>query len=226
MSKRKIYLLALLLIFSSCLKTDRVEIEKRVESLYQVTNFNKWVIRGSDSLKINELKFLIDDFSIITTDSVVLQKSENVPPLIYGYYEATGGDQLVFSVGLGFGKLKGFEKYNVLVTPADRQQPVTDSDFFDNDNSYSVVIKGRYNSSDFTFRSKLNRTKNFVLIPVVVDDKNNVLVINSYIDIVDLFVAEPDTIINPIIDSNINLISNQFIEALEVQFSNRSSILF
>ncbi|MEO9884923.1 MAG: hypothetical protein ABJR05_11985 [Balneola sp.] len=224
---KKAYFISLIpLLLLSCLKTQGIEVEKRVNSLYNVDNINQLIVKGSDSLIVNELKFLVDGFSIITEDSIVIKKSEDIPALIFGYYEETTGDQLVFSVGLGFDGINNFNRYNVTINPVSRQSAITDSDFFESSNTFSIVIKGTYNSRDFIFRSSSSFFKEFSSEAVTLSNENSVLVITTKLDVEEIFVTNADILINPRDSSNTTQIENRFNESLNVEISKAKSPFF
>lgn len=221
----------LLILFLSisalnCLKTDSLDVEYRVESFFEATNFNKEIIVDTDTLVINEIKFLVNNFSITTVDSTVINKAATVPALINGYYLSTVGRQLVFSVGLGYDTINNFEKYSHTIGVTNSQIPINDDDFFGKKN-YSLIIKGSFNGKVFNLKSDTNFTKSYASNEIVkLTDSKNTLVIHTLIDIKNLFQSNDGALINPLNENNLGLIVNKFRENLDVSISKSSSTLF
>ncbi len=223
----RLFILFLASLTLFCLKTNDIELEKRIESIYRVENFNTEITLNSDTLLIDELKFIVNDFSIINKDSVLLQKSDNVPPLIHGYYKTNSGNQLVFATPLGFEGLNDFKSFEHTIEPVSSQIPLNDPEFFEDGNNYSTIIKGIFNNSRFILFSDLNFSKKYSNQEILtLDNTNNTLIIEALVDVRDMFIdTESDTLINPLYDSNLIFIQNRFRDNLEVRLKKGKSIL-
>lgn len=198
---------SVLFFVSGCLKSD-FEIQKRVEVLFMVENLNKDMVFGQDTLRIEEFKYVLNGFKLVTEDSTELQTDSNINALIFGYDASAVGDRIVISTGLGF-ELNGFVAYEMSLAPVDDDATILDADFFGGTNNYSIIIKGDVNDQSFTYRTDVDFLKKFFFDPVYVTDTEETIFLRSKIDLQKVFIDEEGELLSPLGTVNINTINEK-----------------
>lgn len=208
-------LIASLFLITGCLKTD-FEIQKRVEVLFLVDNLNKDLFFGDDTLRIEEFKYAVNSFKLVTEDSTELQTDSNINALIFGYDASAAGDRIVISTGLGF-QLNGFVSYQVSLAPVEDGATILDPEFFGGDNNYSIIIKGDVNGESFTYRTDIDFIKKYFFDPIYVTDSDETIFLRSRIDMQEVFVDAEDNFLNPRGSANSVAINEKIREELGVE---------
>lgn len=208
-------LIASLFLITGCLKSD-FEIQKRVEVLFLVDNLNTDLFFGQDTLRIEEFKYAVNSFSLITEDSTELRTDSEINALIFGYDASASGDRIVISTGLGF-ELNGFVSYELSLAPVEDGATILDPDFFGGDNNYSIIIEGSVNGESFTYRTDIDFIKKYFFDPIFVTDTNETIFLRSRIDMEKVFVDAEDNFLNPRGSTNTVAINEKIREELNAE---------
>lgn len=211
---------------SGCIETSDPENPGRFDITFEVEDVGNEFIAGTDTLVVNELKFSLEEFRITDVDSVVLGSEGNVDTFIFFHNDELPTENLVFSTSIGFVDVDEFIGYDIFVEPVKSSDNIADTDFFGEDENYSLIISGTINGSDFEYKSfpEFDRMYNFG--PVFLTSNNETLLIEKTIDFRDLLV-DPDTgaLIDPRNEENRERIDSSFEDALKVSVSAISRVV-
>jgi len=194
-----LYLLLIIgfgLIESSCLQSS-FNVQKRFQLNYQATAVGRQFVLGEDSLTINEFKFSASNIRLITEDSTVIGTDGNVDALIFGY---TTFDQLErFIVGTPFMiQVNNFIGYEMDIDPVPSDASIVDSDFFDPENNYSLVVRGSYNGINFEWFESPVFDKSFTFErPIEVTNELETLYLLLESDLLDMFTNDDGVLLDP-----------------------------
>jgi hypothetical protein len=215
------YLLILLIFLtSSCIETPTPEVQKQVVQLYQVDNIGESIAAGSDSLFVEEFKFIVSDFSLLAEDSTLIQTSDQVGSIVFTYNKEMIGEVLILSAPLGFIDINFFIRYSVLVDQAELSDILPDQDFYGSSQNYSLVTSGRFNGNPFVHRSAIAFEKEFELNNIQLGTTSPSLVLRKKLDIEDVF-TDPDSgnLLNPARTSDREKIDSLFRTKLQIEAS-------
>ncbi|RNC84628.1 MAG: hypothetical protein ED557_06520 [Balneola sp.] len=179
-------------------------------------NLGDEIAFGNDTVRVRELKFTSTAFIITNEDSAELVNSEDFDIFLYAYVDIGDTDVIVLSTDLGF-ELNGFVDYELDIGPISTRDPFFDNDFYGDDNiTYSLVIEGTVNGSDFFLRTTPSFTKRFAMDgPVNISDSEETLFVRTTIDIQALFQNGDGEFLNPNLANNISEINGNFRNLLE-----------
>jgi len=211
---------------SGCIETSDPENPGRFEITFEVEDVGNEFIAGTDTLVVNELKFSLDEFRITDVDSVVLGSEGNVDAFIFFHNDELPTENLVFSTSIGFVDVDEFIGYDIFVEPVKSSDNIADTDFFGEDENYSLIISGTINGSEFEYKSFPEFDRMFIFEPVSLTTNSETLLIEKTIDFRDLLV-DPDTgeLIDPRDEENRERIDASFEDALKVSVSAISRVV-
>lgn len=213
-------------LISGCIETSDPENPGRFEITFEVEDVGNELIAGTDTLVVNELKFSLEEFRITDVDSVVLGSEGNVDTFIFFHNDELPTENLVFSTSIGFVDVDEFIGYDIFVEPVKSSDNIADTDFFGEDENYSLIISGTINGSEFEYKSFPEFDRMFSFQPVSLTTNSETLLIEKTIDFRDLLV-DPDTgeLIDPRNEENRQRIDASFEDALRVSVSAISRVV-
>ncbi len=203
-------LISVLLLTSSCLKSD-FNITNRLSVYFEASNIdNDLAYANNDTLRITEIKFIVNEMKIETEDSTVLGTTSDASGILVAYNSENNGLRLVLSIDLGFSDLAAFNAYYIGVSPVPFRSPGFDDDFFGTGTTnYSLVIKGAINNKSFILRSNTVFEKEYSFSPVQLDDETETLRVVQRLDLKKVFEGEAGELLNPDEDeSNEKILQN------------------
>lgn len=179
---------AAILLFSSCVQTPDPETPKRISYAFNVSNVGDTLVVDQDSVSVNQVKILADKFKLQLPDSAQLESQ--VDAIIMGYNEQNNDeDELVLGVNIGFEEFSRFLGFDLFIAPPNDDDNIQDNDFFGSDGNYSVIMKGVYNGSNFTYRSAPNFTKEFSFDNgIKLDDEKSTLALRVLLDVENVLI--------------------------------------
>jgi len=215
------YFILFLLIGSmiGCVSSPEDSVTRRNNVYFNVQNLGEDIIRGSDTLRVNEFKFIMRQFDLLAEDSVVISTTEDFRSLLFAYTTANVGDRLVISVPFGFQGYDLFEGFHIYVNQLLDGDFLLDNDFYGDPENYSIVIKGTHNQRNFTL-SLTNAFNRFFQFDEIIElsHTQETLVIRMLLDVEDVFIRATDnTVINPRESGNHNTIIEQFRDEIRVE---------
>lgn len=209
--------LLLLSVLSSCsIFNSELEVEKRISLYFSADQVDEDIVRQQDSLRIREVKFSVERFNLIG-ENIELGSSNNIRAFIFNYNQSSDDVKLVIDVGVGIADNITFNGYKMFLRPVANSADVRDNDFFGEEQNYSVIISGRYNDKNFTYRSSGQFDKEFSYDNVEVDNVAESLVIIKSLDMSEVFIGEDDLIIDPTNAENDSLIFNNIETGLQIE---------
>jgi hypothetical protein len=212
----KLFTLPLLfLITVSCLDSNVVSEEKRLSIYFQVDGLGHTMTFGEQELTISEFKFALDRISLHAEDAV-LQTGGNITALIFAYTDQMNQPRLIIDVGLGFSDVDVFNGYEIFLEPVASRTNIQDTDFFGDDENYSVIIKGGLDDEEFVFRSSLEFETFYDIGRVELTDRNETLLIISELEIESLFTNDEGEFLNPLLSESESQIIDNIRTNLEV----------
>lgn len=214
-----IFIIAVSTVTGCWLDTDPPTVPKRVELTFEVDNIGVPLEANGDTLNVEEFKFIIRTFNLITADSETLQTTEEREPFIFGYNTELEGERLILGVDLGFEDFDRFSGYEVFVNRALGEDNLLDPDFYGENENYSLVMSGTFNRDNFLYKSTLSFDKLFEFDnPVNLDDNNVTLWINTLLDLENLFIdSENNLLLNPQNEADREEIETRFQNHLRVE---------
>jgi hypothetical protein len=201
------------------LETDAPTVPKRVELTFKVNQIGEPLAVSDDTLVVEEFKFIVRKFNLITVDSETLQTTEERQSFIFGYNPNIQGERLILGVDIGFEDFDAFSGYEVFVDQARGEDNLLDQDFYDDPENYSIIITGTFNRDTFFFTSTFSFEKSFEFDQLVhLDDNNETLWINTLLDLEDLFIDPGSgTLLDPLDGENYEEIVTRFQNQLMVE---------
>jgi len=134
--------------FSGCLNSNGNKISSQVRFGMQVDDFDSTLVSGNnDSLFIDRMRFVYGDGSVVIdqdTNSVVPTPTDW---LQFGLNQNSGNPIAMFSASSGT-----FSNFVLSVQKAPTNNSNIDADFTDSTTQYSMIIEGKYNGSDFSYK--------------------------------------------------------------------------
>lgn len=211
------------IFLTSCITSSKDKDQRRLALYFLTENFNVELNINDQIIIVDEFKFALDRFNLYADNDVVLQTSGDVTALIYSYNKNIISDRLILDVDLGFRDVDRFIGYELFVEPVSNRTGVLDTDFFGQQNNYSIIITGTINDIDFTYRSEMefDRRYDFNVDFNQVEDTETLLVRNI-IDIKNVFTSSDGGFLDPNDPANDEKIVNNIREFLIVQASATS----
>ncbi|HKK24770.1 MAG TPA: hypothetical protein VJ941_04045 [Gracilimonas sp.] len=207
----------LLSFISACgLFNNDIQVEKRLSLNFQAENLGDSLSTEQDSLVITDFKFSVDRF-IIAGNDIELESSPNVSTFLFTYDLDAAQERLVLEVGLGIADNSTFDSYTMYLQPVPNNAGILDDDFYGEDDNYSVVIKGKYNLKNFTFRISPTFEKIFSFDPVSLNDIDETLIIRKSIDLNEIFLNPDGSILDPTDSANESIIRERINANLQVE---------
>lgn len=216
---RNVLILVTSIFAISCLDTPAPDEDVRVEVRFEVDNLGEPIVSGTDSLIVDELKFSMDRFILVDTDSTVLESTSQVDTFIFFYDKDLTEENLIFSTLLGFQDITKFQSYELFLEPVNNADSISDTDFFGEENNYSFIMKGQFNGNDFDYQSSPTETRLFEFPVVNISSQNETLLLQKSVDAADLFFNESGEMINPRDSTNREQIDSLLLESLELNAS-------
>lgn len=219
MNKIRVALLssAIMVTAGSCsIFNNNLDVEKRLSLYFVANHIAEDIIQNQDTLVIDEFKFSIEKFNLLG-NNIELQSSDDIKAFIFSYDQDATNNRLVIDVGLGISDNLGFNGYKMFLNPVPNDAIIIDSDFFGENNNYSLIIKGSLNARNFTYRSSFTFEKELVFGQVSLDDENESLVIIKSIDMEEVFLDENDAIIDPLNSENKEIIESNVRSNLKIE---------
>lgn len=219
----KILVPAIIILVSllGCLSEPDVETARRVDIYFQGENLGESITRGDNVLVVEEFKFIVRKFQLVTIDSVVLESADNLNSLVFSYRDTFMGDRLVISLPLGLVDLDIFKGYTLFINRVRNTDNILDSDFFGDTENYSFVVHGVYNGQNFTIKVSDEFVRPFVLDPpVTLSDDKETLLIRTLLDVENVFIdASDNSIIDPLDEGNYSAIFTLFRNNIRIEAS-------
>ncbi len=206
--------------FAGCrLETDAPTVPKRVELTFKADQIGEPLAVSDDTLMVEEFKFIVRKFNLITVDAETLQTTEERQSFIFGYNPNIQGERLILGVDIGFEDFEAFSGYEMFVDQARGEDNLLDQDFYDDPENYSIIAIGTFNRDTFFFTSTFSFDKSFEFDQIVhLDENNETLWINTLIDMEDLFIdAGSNTLLNPLDEEHRTEIESRFQTHLRVE---------
>ncbi len=209
------------LTFLSCLTTpDNEDNIDQVLVTFELSNINNKVKVGNDSLRIVSLRFLVGDAELKkgSADSLILN------PRTFQVTHSVQDDEIKGLFSGGFDSDILFDGFDFEIKKATGDEGNIDPVFIDQDNgeTYSMVINGSYNNSEFVFKSLRNFDFNFPIDNSGLEDSASVLYnLRLSTDINQWFLNSDGTqLLNPGSSSNApaindNISSSIFLQTIE-----------
>ena len=197
--------------FTACLDTPAPDEDTRVELQFEVENLGKEYIVDADTIVVSEFKFAMDRFILVDSDSVVLGSSSQIDTYIFSYNDEATQENLILSTLLGFDGINDFVSYEMFVEPVRNSDRLSDTEFLGNSNNYSIVMNGRVNSADFSFKSSTSINKKFQFPVIEIRGNNETLLIKKTVDMDNLlFTDDGATFVDPSEGTNTATIDSLF----------------
>jgi hypothetical protein len=219
------YILGLGVLFMavSCLDTPAPDDDIRFELRFQAENLGEAILEPNvaepDTFIIDEVKFSMDRFIIVDTDSTVLESSSQVPAFILFYDEDQSEENLIFSTILGFRDITRFQSYEIFVQPVPNSTAISDTDFFGDDGNFSFVMNGSVNGIPFAYRSSPSFSKLFEFPVVSIASQNETFLVEKFVSARDLLFDENGEILDPTNSANFPAINSNLEEYLRIEAS-------
>lgn len=200
----------LLFITGSCITTSQEQDEKRLSLFFTAEGLGEVIEIDTNEIIIEEFKFSLDRFNLVGGDDFVLQSSSAVTAFIFAYDDTFFDERLILDVGLGFSDTDMFDGYEIFLEPVASRTGILDQDFFgEDDETYSVIIKGTVNEVGFVFQSTGSFEKSFDLGMINLSTTEPTLRIDKSISMSNLFIGEEGEFLNPASsEDNEEIISN------------------
>lgn len=145
---KTIYLVALVSVIalSGCLNDNGSQISSDVRFGMQVNDFDSTLVSGNDSLRIERVRFVYGDGAVVINGdtSIVLQSSSDW--LQFGVTQSSNNPIPMFRANSGT-----FHSFILSVQKAPLNNSNIDPDFTE-DTRHSMIIEGKFNNTDFTYK--------------------------------------------------------------------------
>lgn len=212
------FFLSIILLFTlnACLSSSgsNSNAGSRVNVLLNLENVNDVVTAGNDSLQISVLKF-IHGRSAFLSGSDTLYFKQNPKIIIHQYRQDS-----VKVLADGVVRDGSFPRIKFAIEQAPPSVQNVDSDFIRGDTLYSIIVKGVYQDSAFTFKSAENFISTFELSRPLEAGSNNLFQYLIATDVASWFLSEDgQTFINPRDPSKAEVINSN----IEASFSLRDA---
>ena len=230
MSTRNNFIAALIVLiaFTGCVDSETT-IPKRLSMRFEVENIDGQLFGQSDTLEINEFKFLVGNFRAITTDDDSLDIRQR--GLIFSFSDSQVGQEKTIIEGpIGFSGFTDFKSVQVLIRQVQNSDQISDPDLIqgtDDSQLFTMVVKGQYNSVNFTMLSSFEHFEEFIFDEVVeVTNDQETIVITLITDIEDIFFSNtsPVRLLDPRNAEDKEAVIDNFTESIEVEASRTSQI--
>ena len=214
------YTLLLFIVAGACTTAPDQTLPRYVILEFEAAGINEPIVAESDTLRINEIKFLSRRFRIIDQDSLVLQSSDRIEPFLFIYDESTDEPFISLDIQLQFDDIAPVEAYEMEFGPLQIGDPVLDDDFRGVDEAFSLVLRGRINRREFTYRSDLSFTKAVSFEQAVaLSDAEETLLISKSIDLESLFTKPGGGFYSPDSEEDMQAVEQAFSEELAISAS-------
>lgn len=223
--KRIVFIIPVLLILSllsSCIKSSIESEEKRVSIYFSALQIGEELTVGDNVIQIKEFKFALSRFNLYAANDVILQSSGNVGAFLFAYTDQITDQRLILDVGLGFSDIENFNGFEIFFEPVSNNANIGDAEFFGNGENFSQVIRGTVNEVDFVFKSSFAFEKFYEISGVQLSDRDETLVITTFIDLEDVFVDSNGDFLDPTLEENKPLIMNNIEANLSTSFGTES----
>lgn len=223
-SRLILILLGFLVIMAGCLP-DTPTVPNRISLSFLVDGMggeNGTISSDGNTLVVNEIKMYLGRYILGTPAEARLESNQGA---ILRFQDTHPGvPTQIFAGQIGYEDLDTFNDIEIFVAPPPDSVSVPDSDLVNSGERYSIIIKGTYNDSTFTFESKgsLNPLIEFSQVSLSADRET--LSIEMMTDIRD-FMLDPQEggIISPIEPDNNDRIVNLIEEAIRVEVTAEST---
>ena len=220
--------LIVLIAMGGCVDSETT-IPKRLSMSFEVENIDDQLFGQNDTLEINEFKFLVGNFRALTPDEDSLDIRQR--GLIFSFSDSQVGQQETIIEGpIGFSGFTEFKSVQVLIRQAQNSDQVNDPDLIqgiDESELFTMVVKGQYNSVDFTMLSTFEHFEEFIFDEVVeITNNQETIVITLITDIEDIFFSNtsPVRLLDPRDAEDKEAVIDNFTESIEVEASRTSQI--
>jgi len=207
-------------LISSCISSANITDEKRFGILFEAEKIGEDLTIGEEIVKISEFKFSLSSITLTTEDNIAFETVDRITALIFAFSEDIMQERLIIEVGLGINNDLAFNSYTMFLEPVQDRSSILDSDFFGEDENYSVIIKGTIGEEEFEFKSSAIFDKEFIFNRTEVDALNETLVLRKTIDLEDLFTGPEDSFIDPRVSQNEALLINSIRENLKLSVTS------
>ncbi|MFW6347508.1 MAG: hypothetical protein ACOC2C_02715 [Cyclonatronaceae bacterium] len=214
------YTLLIFIAAGACTTAPEQTIPRYVILEFEAEGIDEPIVAESDTLRIHEIKFLSRRFRITDQDSLVLQSSERIEPFLFAYDENTTGPFVSLDIQLQFDDIAPVNAFEMEFGPLQAGDPVLDDDFRGIDETFSLVLRGRINQRQFTYRSDLSFTKAVSFDPaVVLSDAEETLLISKSMDLERLFSKPGGGFYSPDSEEEMQAMEQAFSEELAISAS-------
>ena len=206
------------ILFASCITSNKDEEQRRLALYFLAQNVGNEIVIDDQILLVDEFKFAMDRLNIYAENDFVLQTSGDVTALIYSYNKNIIDDRLVLDVDLGYREIDRFLGYEIFIEPVRDRTGVLDGDFFGSDGNYSVIIKGKVNEIEFTFRSSMEFEQKYEF-SVDLNKEKETLLIRNIINVANVFTSSEGGFLDPLEPESEEQIFDNIGKSLEIQAS-------
>lgn len=210
-----------LFALQGCMPED-APIPKRIQIKLNVENVGTAVEREGNTVNVQEVKMLMDQFILDTDVEARIQANR---PAILRYAESNAGSDIsVFAGQIGF-QYDTFTAIEIFIQQPDPQDNIPDRDLITAEDRYSIFIEGTYNGEEFVYRSKTSFTKLMDFDSISINGEEETLAILLRSD-VQSFLIDPETgqILDPREESNSETIDALIEESFSVEASAEQSL--
>lgn len=183
------------LLIGSCVQTPDPDKPKRISYIFNVAHVGDTLSVNQDTVHVNEIKILVDKFNLQMPDSAKLQSSADA--IIMNYNQQNNDeDELVLGVNIGFEDFKRFLGLELFIAPPNANDNIQDDEFFGSSGNFSIIMKGKYNNDDFTYKSDANFREVLPFgNPVRLEGGKKTLALRVLLDIEDVLIDETANLI-------------------------------
>ncbi len=221
--KAKLLLLLFIIggAFAGCLETDPVTIPKRVELAFNAEKVGDTLNVEGSTISFEEVKFIVRSFNIYTDNEEVLQSPQEGQAMVFDYNEEMSQDRILMNREIGFEDFNTFSGYELSVKQARGEDNILDLDFYDDEQNYSMVIRGTYSRTPFVYKSSIEFEELYQFDQIVrLDENSETLQIRTLINLEDVFIdSEEGIFYNPLEEEYHEEIEARFKENLRVEAS-------
>lgn len=210
-----------LFAFQGCMPDD-APIPKRIQIQLNIENVGTAVEREGNSVNIQEIKMLMDQFILDTEGEARIRANQ---PAILRYTESNAGSNIsVFAGQIGF-EFDTFTGIEIFIQQPDPQDNIPDRDLISGGERFSIFIEGTYNGEEFVYRSKTSFAKLMDFSTISIDGEEETLAILLKSDVQDFFInPETGQVLDPGQESNSETIDALIQESFSVEASARQSL--
>jgi hypothetical protein len=162
-------LLAGVFFLSGCLgsgnnqRSSIAQFGLRVDAGQNPYNFDSTLVSGNDSLKVQRFRFVFGGDSLVVNDSTLAVIGDKSKWISFSVPNTRGLNPVVLFPSRIIGT---YHQFIFSVEKAREKASNIDPEFTANNHHYSMIIEGKYNGKDFTYKSNKAFTKSFNLGPV------------------------------------------------------------